>query len=415
MVETQDDQERKQILAGVKVLDLSRVLAGPWCTQMLGDFGADVIKVEAIGKGDDSRAWGPPFLTPFPGANPQSRESAYFLSANRNKRSIAIDLGKPDGPALIRRLCAKADALVENFKVGGLKKYGLDYASLRPHHPNLVYCSITGFGQYGPYAERGGYDYVAQAMGGFMSINGQLGGEPMKAGVAICDLFTGMYAATATLAALHHAKATGEGQHIDCALLDTQIAMLANHAMSYLVAGVVGRPLGNGHPTVVPYTTFDTRDGKVVVAIGNDGQFKAACRVLGNEGIARDPRFVTNADRIHNRAAVEAEMEKRTRTFATADLIESLAAVGVPAGSINTIDKVFADPQVQIRETVHRFQRTDGVEIPTVGYPPKLSETPAQNRLPPPRVGEHSREILSDWLGLGEAEQDKLFAAGVVG
>jgi len=415
MMETQDDQKSKQILAGVRVLDLSRVLAGPWCSQMLGDFGADVIKVEAIGKGDDSRAWGPPFLPPFQGEKSQSQESAYYLCANRNKRSIAIDLAKPDGAALVRRLCTKADVLVENFKVGGLKKFGLDYESLHRLHPHLVYCSITGFGQEGPYAPRGGYDYVAQAMGGFMSINGQLDGEPMKAGVAICDLFTGMYAATATLAALHHAKQTGQGQHIDCALLDTQVAMLANQAMSYLVAGIIGRPLGNAHPTVVPYSTFDTRDGKAVVAIGNDGQFKAACRVLGAEELASDPRFVTNAQRIHNRAAIEAEIEKRTRTFATADLVEALAAEGVPAGPINTVDKVFADPQVQLREVVHRFQRSDGVEVPTVGYPPKLSATPAQYRRPPPRVGEHSREILADWLELVAAEQDKLFAAGIVG
>jgi crotonobetainyl-CoA:carnitine CoA-transferase CaiB-like acyl-CoA transferase len=415
MAEAQTDQKHEQILAGVKVLDLSRVLAGPWCTQMLGDFGADVIKVEAVGKGDDSRAWGPPFLPRPEGDESQSLESAYFLCANRNKRSIAIDISKPDGAALIRRLCEKADVFVENFKVGGLKKYGLDYASLRDAHPHLVYCSITGFGQNGPYAQRGGYDYVAQAMGGFMSINGQLGGEPMKAGVAICDLFTGMYAATATLAALHHAKNTGQGQYIDCALLDTQVAMLANQAMSYLVAGIVGRPLGNGHPTVVPYTTFETLDGKAVVAIGNDGQFRTACRVLGAEALASDPRFATNANRIHNRAAIEAEITARTRTFATADLVAALAAEGVPAGPINTVDKVFDDPQVKIRDVVHRFTRADGVEIPTVGYPPKLSETPAEYRLPPPRVGEHSREILTDWLGLDVAEQDKLFGKGIVG
>jgi crotonobetainyl-CoA:carnitine CoA-transferase CaiB-like acyl-CoA transferase len=413
MAETQKDQ--KQVLAGVKVLDLSRVLAGPWCTQMLGDFGADVIKVEAIGRGDDSRQWGPPFLAPFEGKKGQSQESAYYLSANRNKRSIAIDVANPDGAALVRQLCAKADVFVENFKVGGLKKYGLDYESLRHAHPSLVYCSVTGFGQNGPYAERGGYDYVAQAMGGLMSITGPLGGEPVKSGVAICDLFTGMYASTATLAALHHAKMTGQGQHIDCALLDTQVAMLANHAMSYLVAGVVGKPLGNGHPTVVPYTTFETSDGKAVVAIGNDGQFKTACRILGAPELGTDPRFVTNTDRIKNREAVEAEMTRLTRTFTTADLVEALTAESVPAGPINTIDKVFADPQVQIREVVQRFQRSDGVEIPTVGYPPKLSETPASYRRPPPRVGEHSREILSEWLGLESAEQEKLFASGVVG
>ncbi|MGP0058979.1 MAG: CaiB/BaiF CoA transferase family protein [Beijerinckiaceae bacterium] len=415
MLETDADQKPKHILAGIKVLDLSRVLAGPWCTQMLGDFGADVIKVEAIGKGDDSRAWGPPFLPPFRDENPQSRESAYYLCANRNKRSIAIDLAKPDGAALIHRLCSKADVFVENFKVGGLKKYGLDYASLHGARPNLVYCSVTGFGQDGPYAARGGYDFIGQAMGGFMSLNGTLGGEPTKAGVAICDLFTGMYAATATLAALHHAKQTGLGQHIDCALLDTQAAMLANHAMSYLVAGIIARPLGNGHATVVPYTTFDARDGKLVIAVGNDGQFKSACKALGKAELAFDPRFLTNADRLRNRVAIEAEFKKLVASFATTDLIAALVAEGVPAGPINSVDQVFADPQIIERQLVHWFQRSDGVEIPTVGYPPKLSETPADCRLPPPQVGEHSREILVDWLGLATAEQDKLFAAGVVG
>ncbi|MGO9008253.1 MAG: CaiB/BaiF CoA transferase family protein [Beijerinckiaceae bacterium] len=415
MPETDAEPNPKHILAGVKVLDLSRVLAGPWCTQILGDLGADVIKVEATGKGDDSRAWGPPFLPPFQDGNAQSLESAYYLCANRNKRSIAIDLAKPEGAALIHRLCSKADVFVENFKVGGLKKYGLDYVSLHGARPNLVYCSVTGFGQYGPYADRGGYDFIGQAMGGFMSLNGALGGEPTKAGVAICDLFTGMYAATATLAALHHAKQTGQGQQIDCALLDSQVAMLANHAASYLVAGVVARPLGNGHATVVPYTTFDARDGKLVIAIGNDGQFKAACKVLGKEALARDPRFATNVDRIRNRAAIEAEFQKLVAGFATADLIEALVGEGVPAGPINSVDRVFSDPQVAVRQLVHWFQRSDGVEIPTVGYPPKLSETPADYRLPPPRVGEHSREILAEWLGLGAAEQDKLFVAGVVG
>ncbi len=409
-------QATAHALDGVRVLDLSRVLAGPWCAQMLGDLGADVIKVEAL-TGDDTRAWGPPFLPPADG---QGRgESAYYLSANRNKRSITIDFTKPEGVALVKKLALKADILVENFKVGGLQRFGLDYASLAAIRPSLVYCSITGYGQDGPYAGRGGYDFVAQGMGGIMSItghpDGEPGGEPMKAGVAICDLFTGVYAATAVLAALRHAERTGEGQHIDCCLLDSQVAMLANQGMSYLVGGVVGQRIGNAHPTVVPYRLFHGADGDMVIAVGNNRQFKALCAVIGRPDIYDDPRFATNTDRIHNRAALEAGLAEALAGFEVAPLIERLSDAGVPAGPINTIDKVFADPHVKHRAMAGEIARADGSQVPSVAYPPKLSKTPADYRRPPPRLGEDTLQVLRDELGLDAADCARLAAEGVIG
>lgn len=406
-------------LEGVRVLDLSRVLAGPWCAQMLGDLGADVIKVETPGKGDDTRAWGPPFLPP---GNPQPGnklgESAYYLSANRNKRGIAVDFSKPEGAEIIRRLAAKADIVVENFKVGGLKKYGLDYASIAAINPRAVYCSITGFGQYGPYADRGGYDYVAQAMGGIMSITGQPdgtpGAEPLKSGMAICDLFTGVYATTAILAALRHAERTGEGQHIDCALLDTQVAMLANQGMSWLVGGVVGKRMGNGHPTVVPYRTFPASDGSLVVATGNDRQFRDFCQIVARPELADDARYATNALRVQNRDSLEAALAAATAAFGVKPLIDALIAKGVPAGPINTIDQVFADEQVQARGTASVLTRADGAAVPSVAYPPKLDRTPADYRRAPPRVGEHTFEVLRGELGLAEADIRRLADAKVI-
>lgn len=402
-------------LAGVRVLDLSRVLAGPWCTQILGDLGADVIKIEAPGRGDDTRAWGPPFHGPTPASG--RGESAYYLSANRNKRSVAIDFATPEGGALVRKLAQSADVVIENYKVGGLVKYGLDYASLSAERKRLVYCSISGFGQFGPYAGRGGYDFVAQGMGGLMSITGRPdaeGGEPTKVGVAICDLFTGVYAATAVLAALRHAERTGEGQHIDCALLDSQVAMLANQASSYLVAGVVAGRLGNAHPTIVPYRTFRAADGDVVVAVGNDGQFRALCAALGRLDLAENPAFGSNSARIANRDALEAELQKTIGTLPKAPFLEKLIADGIPAGPINTIDEVFADPQVTAREMVRTVAREDGTEVPGVAYPPRLSRTPADYRRPPPRLGEHTAEVLAE-LGLDPATLDELAAKGVVG
>ncbi len=405
-------------LSGVRVLDLSRVLAGPWCAQLLGDLGAEVIKVESPA-GDDTRAWGPPFMgIPDQSTGNKAGESAYYLCANRNKRAIAVDFSRPEGSALVQELAKKADVVVENFKVGGLVRYGLDGASLLALNPRLVYCSITGFGQNGPYAQRAGYDYVAQGMGGFMSINGQPDGAPgagpLKAGVAICDLFTGLYAATAVLAALRHAERSGQGQHIDLALLDTQIAMLANHSLSYLVGGVVGERHGNAHATVVPYSTFEAADGALVIATGNQRQFAALCEVLGCPEVYRDERYVTNAARIRNRPALEASLAAATQRFRLEPLVEALCAAGVPAGPIHAIDQVFADPQIEARGIVGRLARENGVEVPTVHYPPQLSATPASYRLPAPLLGEHTGAVLREELGLDAARIALLRDAGVI-
>jgi crotonobetainyl-CoA:carnitine CoA-transferase CaiB-like acyl-CoA transferase len=401
------------MLDGIKVLDLSRVLAGPWCTQILADFGADVAKIEMPGRGDDTRAWGPPYLK---GANGEDelQESAYYLSCNRNKRSAAINLADEAGADLIRRLAARADILVENFKVGGLARYGLDYPSLKAINPRLVYCSITGFGQTGPYADRAGYDFIAQGMGGFMSITGETGGEPLKAGVAMADLSTGMYAAVSVLAALRHAERTGVGQHIGLSLLDTQIAMLANQAMNWLVGGIVPGRLGNRHPTIVPYKTFEAVDATIIIAVGNDGQFRLLCEELGVPELAADPRFATSRARVANRDEIEAIVQERVAGLESGPLTDRLVARGVPAGPVNSIDQVFADPFAAARGTVHRFVRDGGVEVPTVAYPAKLSETPADYRYPPPQVGEHTREILRDWLTLGEEEIGALTRTGAI-
>ncbi len=400
-------------LEGVKVLDLSRVLAGPWATQMLADFGADVIKVELPGKGDDTRGWGPPFLK-LPDGSDDPQESAYYLCCNRNKRSIAIDMTKPEGQALIRKLAAEADIVVENFKVGGLKKYGLDYESLKAINPRLIYCSITGFGQTGPYADRPGYDFVAQGMGGFMSITGEEGGGPLRAGVAMADLSTGNMATISILMALRHAERTGEGQQIDVSLLDTQIAMLANQGSTYLVDGTVPGRLGNRHPTVVPYTTFPCADGVLIIAIGNDGQFRAFCNEMGRPELAEDPRFKLSRDRLINREEIEQIVRDIASTELRDALIERLVAVGVPAGPVNSIKDIFTDPFIEARQTVHRFVRDDGVEIPTVAFPGKLSATPADYRYQPPKVGEQTREVLGDWLALGGDELAALEECGAV-
>ena len=402
-----------RLLDGVKVLDLSRVLAGPWCTQILADFGADVIKVEVPGRGDDTRAWGPPYLIDGEGREDRG-ESAYYLSCNRNKRSVAINMADPEGQALIRRLAVEADILVENFKVGGLRKYGLDYESLRAINPRLVYCSITGFGQTGPYANRGGYDFVAQGMGGFMSITGETDGPPLRAGVAMADLSTGMYATVSVLAALRHAEQTGEGQRIDVSLLDTQIAMLANQGMSWLVGGIVPGRLGNRHPTVVPYKTFDVADGTMIIAVGNDGQFRLLCEELGVPELATDPRFSSSSARLVNRDAIEAIVQDLVRCFKRDELIERLVKRGVPTGPVNSIKDIFEDPFIEARGTVHKFTRDDGARVPTVAYPGKFSETPTDYRFCPPRVGEQSREILEDWLAIGDGELDRLETGGVI-
>jgi crotonobetainyl-CoA:carnitine CoA-transferase CaiB-like acyl-CoA transferase len=385
-------------LAGIRVLDLSRVLAGPWSTQILADLGADVVKVEAPGRGDDTRAWGPPFLK-GPDGEDEIGTSAYYLAANRNKRSIAVDFADRAGAALLRELAMKADIVIENFKVGGLKKYGLDWESLKAVKPSLVYCSVTGFGQTGPYASRGGYDFVAQGMGGFMAITGEEGGQPLRAGVAMADVTTGLYATISILAALRHAERTGEGQQIDISLLDTQIACLANQAMNWLVGGVDPGRLGNRHPTVVPYKTFDVADGTIIIAIGNDGQFRAFCTLMGVPQLAQDARFVTASARLINRDAIEAEVQRLVANEPGLPLIDRLAAAGVPAGPVNKVSEVFADPFITARNVVHDFVRADGAHIPSVAFPGKLSATPATMRRPPPRVGEDEQSILADWLG----------------
>nr|WP_303812427.1 CoA transferase [Sandarakinorhabdus limnophila] len=384
-------------LAGIRVLDLSRVLAGPWSTQILADLGADVVKVEVPGRGDDTRAWGPPFLKGADGED-EIGTSAYYLAANRNKRSIAVDFADPAGAALLRELAMKADIVIENFKVGGLKKYGLDWESLRAVKPGLVYCSVTGFGQTGPYASRGGYDFVAQGMGGFMAITGEEGGQPLRAGVAMADVTTGLYATISILAALRHAERTGEGQQIDISLLDTQIACLANQAMNWLVGGVDPGRLGNRHPTVVPYKTFDVADGTIIIAIGNDGQFRAFCTLMGVPQLAQDERFGTARARLINRDAIEAEVQRLVANEPGLPLIDRLAAAGVPAGPVNKVSEVFADPFITARNVVHDFVRADGAHIPSVAFPGKLSATPATMRRPPPRVGEDEQSILADWL-----------------
>lgn len=383
-------------LEGVRVLDLSRVLAGPWCTQILGDFGADVSKIEMLGVGDDTRGWGPPFL-PAEDEN-GSEESAYYLGCNRSKRSVAVNIATPEGASLIRRMAAEADVLVENFRVGGLKKFGLDYETLKQLNPRLVYCSITGFGQDGPYAERGGYDFVAQAMGGLMSITGDKDGDPTKVGVAITDLSTGIYATISVLLALRHAEATGVGQHVDCSLLDTQMSMLANQAMSWLVGGIVPGRMGNAHPTVVPYRTFNAQDGALVVAVGNDKQFQSLCHAINRLDLAADARYLRNADRVRNRDALEQELQSTISHLQRNSLISLLDEAKVPTGPVNTIDQVFQDPFTEARKVVQRFTREDGVSIPTLSYPNKLSETPPDYRLPPPKLGEHTYEVLRDWL-----------------
>ena len=395
-------------LSGIKVLDLSRVLAGPWATQMLGDLGAEVLKIEQPGQGDDTRRWGPPVLAD------DSGDSAYFLCANRNKRSLAIDLAQPAGADLIRRLAAQSDVVVENFRVGGLAKYGLDYASLAAINPRLVYCSITGFGQDGPYAQKGGYDFLIQAMGGLMSVTGDADGPPMKVGVPIVDLFTGTYATVAILAALRHRDATGEGQHIDCALLDTQLAMMSNQASHYLNGGAVPRRLGNDHPNIVPYRDYACADGGIVVALGNDRQFRDFMAILGLAEVAAEARFASVALRSANRAALLAHIAPAVATWRADDLIAAMEAAKLPAGKVQGVPEILGDAHVAHRETVQDLARPDGTAMRIVGFPAKLSVTPAGYRIAPPRAGVDTRAALSEALGLSSDELDALAAAGVI-
>ncbi|MGD9539236.1 MAG: CaiB/BaiF CoA transferase family protein [Alphaproteobacteria bacterium] len=407
---------RAGALAPFRVLDLSRVLAGPWCGQILADLGADVVKVERPGAGDDTRAWGPPFLERPDGE--ETKEAAYYLSANRGKRSITVDLSRPEGQRLVRELAAKADVLLENYKAGGLRKFGLDYESLRAVNPGLVYCSITGFGHTGPYADHAGYDLIAEAMGGFMSITGERddkpGGGPQKAGVAIADLTTGMYSTVGVLAALLSRGVTGQGQHLDMCLLDCQVALLANQNMNYLIGGKPPGRSGNAHPNIVPYGAYPASDGYIVLGIGNEGQFRKFLEVAGRPEIADDPRFLTNRLRVANRKVLEPMVEEITRSRTMDEWIAPLDAAGVPAGPINTLDRVFADPQVQARGMVVEVMHSLGFPIPNVASPIKLSGTPVRYRNAAPLLGEHTDEVLAEWLGLEDAAIAALHEAGVV-
>lgn len=409
-------------LAGIKVLDLSRVLAGPWATQMLADLGADVIKVERPGAGDDTRHWGPPFLKDEHGND--TREASYFTACNRNKRSITVDMAHPEGQALLRKMAAEADVVVENFKVGGLKQYGLDYDSLKTLNPRLIYCSITGFGQEGPYAERAGYDLMVQAMCGLMSITGhaddQPGGGPLKVGVAVIDVFTGLYASNAILAAINardNARTgTGQGQYIDMALLDVGMAVLANQAAGFLATGKAPGRAGNIHPSLAPYQDFRSSDGNVLLAIGNDGQFARFCAAAGKPEWAQDSRFATNTARVQNRPALLALMEPLMRTRTTAEWIALLEDKAVPCGPINTIAQAFDDPQVQargIRKTLPRDAGDGIAQIATVASPMRLSATPVSYRNAPPALGQHTKQVLQE-LGLSPEEITALQSAKVV-
>ena len=386
------------------------MLAGPWCTQTLADLGADVIKIERPGAGDDTRNWGPPFLPTADGR--ESHESAYYLGANRNKRSVTCDIAQPEGQALVRQLAEHCDVFIENFKVGDMARYGLDYASLKAINPRLVYCSLTGFGQSGPYAPRAGYDYIIQGMGGLMSVTGErddLNGGPQKVGVAVADLFTGMYATVGILAALRHAERTGEGQHLDMALLDTQVAMLANLGANYLVSDQAPGRMGNAHQNIVPYQVFEVAPradgGKdfIILAVGNDGQYAKFCEVAGRPDLASEPRFVKNADRVRHRAELVPMLETVMKTRAKADWLSALEAAKVPCGAINSLDEVFADPQVQARGMVTHWQHPLRADLPLVSSPIKLEKTPVRTDRPPPMLGQHTDEVLGELLGVDAA------------
>jgi crotonobetainyl-CoA:carnitine CoA-transferase CaiB-like acyl-CoA transferase len=398
-------ENRPAPLEGIRVLDLSRVLAGPWCTQNLADLGADVIKVERPGVGDDTRTWGPPYMKGPDGRD--TSEAAYYLSCNRNKRSITIDYATPEGAALVRELAAKSDVLVENFKVGGLKKYGLDYDTLREINPRLIYCSVTGFGQDGPFAERPGYDFMIQGMGGLMSITGERddlpGGGPQKAGVAVTDIITGMYAAVGVLAALQERNRSGLGQHLDIALFDCHVAMLANQNSNFFTSGKAPRRAGNAHQNVVPYQVFATSDGHMIVATGNDSQYRAYCKAIGAPELAEDPRFLDNRGRVTHRDALIALLTDIMKTGKRDDWIAKLEAVGVPCGPINDIAQAFAHPQAQARGLRREIPHPLGGTAPTTASPLRMSGSPVQYRRAPPMLGQHTEEILREILGRSAA------------
>ncbi len=399
------------------MLDLSRVLAGPWCTQLLADLGATVIKVEKPGSGDDTRAWGPPFLKDEDGRD--TTEAAYYLACNRGKLSVAVDFTQGEGRDLVRALARQADVVIENFKVGGLARYGLDYASLAADNPRLVYCSITGFGQTGPYADRAGYDFIIQGIGGLMSVTGERddlpGGGPQKVGIAISDLMTGMYAATAILAAIAQREVGGRGQYIDASLLDTTVAMMAVANMNYLVSGVPPRRAGNAHANIVPYEVFRCADGHLILAVGNDGQFAKFCDVAGRPEWAGDPRFAKNVDRVKNRGVLVPLVADAIRERSRADWLAALEAVGVPCGPINTLDQVFADPQVAARGMRFDLPHPLAGSVPQVANPLRLSATPIAPERAPPLLGEHTAQVLRERLALSDARIAELAASGVIG
>jgi crotonobetainyl-CoA:carnitine CoA-transferase CaiB-like acyl-CoA transferase len=403
-------------LTGIRVLDLSRVLAGPWCTQTLADLGAEVIKIERPGSGDDTRSWGPPYARDAAGSD--TAESAYFLSANRGKKSVTVDMADPQGQRIIRALAEKSDVLIENFKVDGLKKYGLDYVTLSALNPRLIYCSISGFGQTGPYRDRPGYDFMIQALGGLMSITGEPdgrpGGGPVKVGVAVADLFSGLYASVGILAALNGRNATGRGEHIDVSLLDVQVAMLANQSLNFLTSGVAPTRLGNAHPNIVPYEVFKTTDGHIVLAVGNDTQFARYCALAGQSELSVDARFATNPERVKHRSVlvpiVTALMQQQT----TAWWLENLNAASVPCGPVNTIEDVFADAHVQARGLRLDLPHSTAGTVPSVAAPIVLGGNRHTATEGPPVLGEHTEDVLSDLLGLSASDLAALHAAGIV-
>jgi crotonobetainyl-CoA:carnitine CoA-transferase CaiB-like acyl-CoA transferase len=395
-------------LSTIRVLDLTRVLAGPWATQMLADFGAEVIKIEKPGEGDDTRGWGPPFVTNGDGT---VGDAAYFQSANRGKLSVCIDMAQPEGQSLIKQLAAVSDVVVENFKVGGLKKYGLDYESLKRINPRLVYCSITGFGQDGPYANRAGYDFMIQGMAGVMSITGETDGNPMKVGVAFSDVFAGLHAVIGIQTALYHRERTGEGQFIDISLLDSQVSVLANQALNYLVGGKVPQRLGNAHPNIVPYQTFKTSDGHINIAVGNDRQFTEYCRITG---ISVDAKFATNRGRVEHRNELVPLLAPAMKTRTTAQWVEAFEAAAVPCGPINTIDQVFANEQVLARGMQIGLTREDGVQVPGVANPIVFSETPVAYETPAPILGNGTDKVLRNLLKLDPQHVESLKAQGVI-
>lgn len=403
-------------LSHIRVLDLSRILAGPWCSQILADLGAEVIKIERPAKGDDTRTWGPPYVKDPEGRD--TTEAAYYMSCNRGKKSVALDISRAEGQALVRQLAAKCDIVLENFKVGDLERYGLGYAQFKAINPGIIYCSITGFGQTGPYAQRAGYDFIIQGMGGLMSVTGERdelpGGGPQKVGVAVTDLMTGMYSTVAVLAALAHRTRTGEGQYIDMALLDVAVAMMANMNMNYLTTGEPPKRWGNAHPNVVPYQVFACSDGHIILAIGNDSQFQKFCEVAGAAPMALDPRFSTNDARVRHRDILVPMIEPLMKQRAMGEWVAVLETAGVPCGPINKLDQVFANPQVQARGMRIDVPHPTAGRVPLVASPIKLSATPPTHDSAPPLLGQHTAEVLSELIGIGAAEIDRLRHSGIL-